>query len=163
MSAAHPRPTLRRSACGPPHLADRLVVMDAARAERLRRLERQFSLPGDFINFLRFHREDGGDRRAVLQSNPGRWGLSRLFEMSDGANHVQLDSVLTQVGDVIPSGMVPVGEDEGGNFYLLDTRIGPAFGSVSWWDHERDLGDHHVELVAPSFTDFLDQVGPETD
>ena len=87
-----------------------------------------------------------------MPPNPDYWVVSELFELGDGEAWSQLDEVYRLVGDVVPAGMIPIADDGGGNLWLLDCN--PSLGGVYWWDHERDLGDEHVEKAADSFGQF---------
>ena len=40
--------------------------------------------------------------------------------------------------------------------------MGPSTGAVYWWDHEQELGEDRVELVAKSFPEFLAALVPES-
>ena len=86
--------------------------------------------------------------------------MERLFELADGPKHVQVDEVLRLVGDVLPSGTLPVAEDDGGNLYLLDCVAHP--GTVYWWNHERDIGDEHIDKVAATFSAFIQILKPSS-
>ena len=76
------------------------------------------------------------------------------MRLDDGADYLQLDSTFKRVHDALPSGMAPFATDIADNFYCI-VVTGARAGRVVWWDHEREVGDHHVEDVAASFDDFM--------
>jgi hypothetical protein len=53
--------------------------------------------------------------------------------------------------------MAPFATDIADNFYCI-VVTGAQAGRVVWWDHEREVGDHHVEDVADSFDDFMSRL-----
>src|SRR5438309_9757842 len=135
------------------------------REKRLARLEDSmgFVLPLDYRSFLSAHDEDPGRPHLVVSSNPDYLGVRHIFELSDGAGYLQVDEVHRLVGDVLPSGMMAVADDHGGNLYLLDRQKDAATGSVYWWSLEQGPGEDRVELVARSFSAFLQSLVPEPD
>jgi hypothetical protein len=136
--------------------------MTKLRTARIEEIEARWDvlLPSDYRQFLATHREPDEDRQQVVTSNPEYWGVRHLFELGGGPHYLQMDQVLGRVGDVLPPKSLP-SADEGGNLYLLQCGQGGAHGCVVWWDHERDLGDHQTDAVAPSFTSFLALLGAE--
>jgi cell wall assembly regulator SMI1 len=120
------------------------------------------SLPAAYRAFLRSHREEPSRPVQVVSTNPDYWDVSSIFEIGDAESYLQVDNCHALVGDVLPDGMLPVAEDQGGNLYLLDCRTGPSTGAVYWWDHEQELGEDRVELVATSFPEFLAVLVPDS-
>ena len=63
----------------------------------------------------------------------------------------------------LPTGVLAVAEAAGGNLICLD--LGDD-GKVYWWDHEEEATDEeepsfdNMYLLAPSFSDFLEQLNP---
>jgi cell wall assembly regulator SMI1 len=120
------------------------------------------SLPTAYRAFLRSHREEPSRPVQVVSTNPDYWGVGQIFEIGEAESYLQVDGCYELVGDVLPDGMLPVAEDQGGNLYLLDCRMGPSTGAVYWWDHEQELGEDRVELVATSFPEFLAALVPDS-
>ena len=120
------------------------------------------SLPVAYRAFLRLHREEPSRPVQVVSTNPDYWDVSSIFEIGDAEDYLQLDHLYALVGDVLPDGMLAVAKDQGGNLYLLDCRTGPSSGSICWWDHEQELGEDRVELVATSFPEFLAALVPDS-
>ena len=135
--------------------------MDAE--QRIENLEAALgaSLPAVYRAFLRSHKEEPSRPVQVVSTNPDYWDVRHILEIGDAEDYLQLDDCYELVGDVLPDGMLPVAEDQGGNLYLLDCRMGPSTGAVYWWDHEQELGEDRVELVATSFPEFLAALVPD--
>src|ERR1700759_5711864 len=119
-------------------------------------------LPAADRDFLQSHREERSRPVQVVSTNPDYWDVGQIFEIGDAESYLQVDGCYELVGDVRPDGMLPVAEDQGGNFYLLDCRMGPSTGAVYWWNHEQELGEDRVELVAKSFPEFLAALFPDS-
>ena len=136
--------------------------MDAE--QRIENLEAALgaSLPAAYRAFLRSHREEPSRPVQVVSTNPDYWDVSHILEIGDAESYLQVDDCYDLVGDVLPDGMLPVAVDQGGNIYLLDCRTGPSTGAVYWWDHEQELGEDRVELVAKSFPEFLAVLVPDS-
>jgi cell wall assembly regulator SMI1 len=113
------------------------------------------ALPAEYRAFLLTHVENPGRSPQVISTNPEYWDLRSLFDLKSSSGATQVDSVYRLVSDVLPDGLIPVGDDSGGNLYLLDIRPQAGGGAVYRWDHEQDLGENHVEKVADSFGAFL--------
>ena len=111
------------------------------------------ALPPEYVEFLRAHRAMPVD--LVVASNPDYWGVHTIFELADGNDDHQVDLIQQILWDVLPSGTLPIAEDEAGNLFLLDCNEGTSMGSVLWWDHERNLGEMQTERVASSFREFV--------
>ena len=119
--------------------------------------------PLDYRSFLLDHAEDPIRPQQVVSTNPDYWGVRTIFELGEGAEYLQGDSVYGLVRDVIPSGMVPIADDSGGNLYLLGCLPGVGYGTVHWWDHEQELAEERVEEGARSFSDFWNSLVADTD
>lgn len=101
--------------------------------QRIEKLEAALgaSLPVTYRAFLRSHREEPSRPVQVVSTNPDYWDVSCIFEIGDAQSYLQVDHCYELVGDVLPDGMLRVSEDQGGNLYLLDCRMGPSTGAVS--------------------------------
>jgi len=120
------------------------------------------SLPAAYRAFLLSHREDPSRPVQVVSTNPDYWDVRHILEIGDAKDYLQVDDCYALVGDVLPDGMLAVADDRGGNLYLLDCRAGPSTGAVYWWDHEQELGEDRVALVAKSFPEFLAVLVPDS-
>jgi len=116
------------------------------------------SLPPEHVRFLR-EGPPSLDEPVGVPFRGEVWDISYFFRLDDGPNHKQLDKTCRLVSDVLPEHALPVAEDHAGNFFCLFVA-GPNAGRIVWWDHERDLGDDHVEDVAPSLATFLTALRP---
>jgi len=121
--------------------------------ERIGRVEDLLGndLPEDYVAFLekpRFAQKMAAPFRGRL------WPVTCLFELGKGPGYQQLDGTLRLVHDVLPPGTLPIARDHAGNFFCL-VLDGPRVGQVVYWDHEREIGDHTVENVSLSLTDFV--------
>ena len=136
--------------------------MDAE--QRIENLEAALgaSLPAAYRAFLRSHREEPSRPVQVVSTNPDYWDVDHILEIGDAESYLQVDDCYDLVGDVLPDRMLSVATDQGGNLYLLDCRTGPSTGAVYWWDHEQELGEDRVELVATSFPEFLAALVPDS-
>lgn len=126
--------------------------MDSGQAHRLAKIERGVGLPlpSAYASFL--GSEVASARHGhIAAANGNDWDVRHVFELGSGPDHLQVDQTYALVSDVIPENSIPIADDEGGNFYLLNCKN----GEVVWWNHERDLNDGRVEIVAPSFEQFL--------
>jgi hypothetical protein len=132
---------------------------------RLLKLEKAvgYDFPPDYRSFLLTYTEDPERPEQVVSSNPDYWGVRSIFELGEGADYLQADEIYRLTGDVLPDGAVPIADDSSGNLYLLDCRTGAGCGSVCWWDHEQDLGEDRIEVVARSFATFLASLRPDPD
>ena len=88
------------------------------------------------------------------------WDVRTSFTLDGDTEEAQLDSVYELVGDVLPPNAVPIAEDWGGNIYRV-MLSGTLAGRVTYWDHERDERDHHVELLADSIEEFFEGLVPD--
>ena len=136
--------------------------MDAE--QRIENLEAALgaSLPAAYRAFLRSHREEPSRQVQAVSTNPDYWDVDHILEIGDAESYLQVDDCYDLVGDVLPDGMLPVAVDGGGNLYLLDCGTGPSTGAVYWWDHEQELGEDRVALVAKSFPEFLAVLVPDS-
>jgi len=130
-------------------------------ANRLGRLETALGrpLPASYRQFLEDHRWTSLNPEWIVRSNPDYWGLRGLFEVGEGPPFAQVDEAYRLTADVLPRGLLPIGEDCGGNLYLIDSR--DDGGPVYWWDHEKPANVTTLEPVAENFPAFVADIGPE--
>ena len=88
------------------------------------------------------------------------WDVRTSYTLDGGAREHQLDRLHALVGDVLPAATIPVASDQGDNFYCL-VLAGTDAGKIVYWDHERDLDDHRVEVVADSLDQFFTRLVPD--
>ena len=116
-------------------------------------------LPTDFLATL-INQEPIREGSVALVAGDRIWDVRCTFGLEAGHNEDQLDRVYDLVGDVLPPGALPFAEDWGGNFYCI-MLSGPYVGRVLYWNHERDAGDHRMESVARSVSEFHAALVPD--
>jgi len=125
------------------------------RAERIKFVEAILGadLPADFRSCLK-SRSSPPAELLFLSSCGREFTVREFLRLDHGADYLQLDSTFERVHDALPKGMVPFARDTAGNFYCI-VVTGPQVGRVVWWNHEREVGDNHVQDVAASFREFM--------
>lgn len=135
--------------------------MQSIDRKRLRALENRLGarLPAELIATLT-DREPIREGNVAFVTADRVWDVRTTFVLDERAKSLQLDGVYDLVGDVLPPGALPFAADWGDNFYCV-MLSGPCAGQVVYWDHERDEGDHRVEPVAGSITEFYSRLIPD--
>ena len=82
------------------------------------------------------------------------WDVHAFYRLDDGPSYRQLDATFNLVHDALPPFTLPIARDHAGNFFCI-VVAGEREGHIVWWDHERVMGDHHVEDVADSLNHFM--------
>lgn len=132
-----------------------LPVSRAAPADRdFHRLEAlaQVTLPGSYKALLRFANGGHPELSTFVVDNQGsEWSVSRFFRVSsdDGPNSVFW--ALSTHSTVLPARRLPIGQDGGGNLFVLNFDTNPP--SVVVVVH--DEGFREIPL-ASSFERFID-------
>jgi hypothetical protein len=124
------------------------------------------TLPDDYRNFLQ--EQNGG----YLDENflPPEANASVRYLYSAGPNdHEHIDDLESAfhsfyLPDVdleyrLRTGMLPIGEDEGGNRICLRVS-GEDRGSVWFWAHDAALGEDPFERLADGFGEFFEALRP---
>ena len=102
-------------------------------------------LPATYVSFVRQH--DGAEPPAnSLATSGNEVGVSRFIPVAEAAK-------LAEQIDGFPLGVVPLAEDDSGNFFYVE----PQSGSIRFWDHEIEGED---EVVASDISDFLIKLTP---
>ena len=127
-------------------------------AERLSKVQSAVgcALPNGYVELL----ERGSpqfDNPVVVPFRDDVWDVVDFYQLGVGDKDIQLDEICRLVADVLPRFAIPIASDHSGNFFCL-IAAGPQLGQVVWWDHERELDEHHTELVSLSLTDFLSSI-----
>lgn len=133
--------------------------------EDVRKFEEQVSskLPADYESFLLTY--NGGipmKNRFLISSSQGFDSISVFFGLSLDKSSLNINYLLDYYAERFPLGIIPIGEDPGGNYICLDANQGGSYGKVYFQDHEIDNEDaqgnptrDNLFLVADSFTEFL--------
>ena len=111
------------------------------------------ALPLDYREFVLLHHADDESNLFVKYAGDRR-DVRCLLDVRCADVSYNVLGTFSLVSDVIPLGTLPIGVDWADNLYLL-VCSGESRGSVVWWDHERLPGEHHVEEVSGTFTEFL--------
>jgi hypothetical protein len=120
-----------------------------------------FQLPASFHTLLTAVSNGGAVEPLAMGSDP-RVGIVAVLgaERSDG---LDIEARIAQFGDDrLPAGLMPIIDAEGGNLVCLSTR-GSDFGTVWFWDHERESDGAALSLLAASFDEFVDELSPLDD
>lgn len=102
---------------------------------------------------------NGGAVEPVAMVSDLRVGVVAVLgaESSDG---LDIEARIVQVGDDrLPAGLIPIIDAEGGNLVCLSTRSSD-FGTVWFWDHERESEGAALSLLAANFDQFVDELAP---
>jgi hypothetical protein len=102
-------------------------------------------LPRDYVVFVRSHNGAEPETNSIaLVDNES--GVRRFIPVSEAAN------LLSEI-DGFPCNVVPLAEDDCGNYFYLDAQS----GGIHFWDHEIEGQD---ELVADDLRAFLEKLSP---
>lgn len=118
-------------------------------------------LPAAFRSLLTAVSNGGAVEPVAMVSNL-RVGVVAVLgaERSDG---LDIEARIVQVGeDRLPGGLIPIIDAEGGNLVCLSTRSSD-FGTVWFWDHERESEVAALSLLAADFDEFVDELSPLDD
>lgn len=121
--------------------------MPSPSADALRDLESWLAqpLPAAYVEFVREH--DGAEpQENSLVTRENEVGVSRFIPVNEAAK-------LAEQIDGFPVGVIPLAEDDSGNYFYVE----PRSGSVRFWDHEIEGGD---ELVANDVSGLLHKLTP---
>jgi hypothetical protein len=93
--------------------------------------------------------------------------VNYLGGIHNGEYWASLEWHIDSLKSRIPKGFIPIGDDPGGNAYLIGTD-GEIFGQIYFWDHENEAALEEKEpdfknmsLIANSFTEFLNKLRSE--
>ena len=139
------------------------VTFHAARPAselEIKRFERRHSIriPEPYAEFLRDHGGGSPEPDWFEDTNRGIGiYVARLFPL-------ELDRMAQQLfgfPDPNHCGLLTIGTNGGGNYFLLSLRS----GEVYYWNHEEDdddLNSSHLLWLAPSFTAFVQALVPQS-
>ena len=93
--------------------------------------------------------------------------VNYLGGIHNGEYWARLEWQIDSLKDRVPKGFIPIGDDPGGNAYLIGID-GETFGKIYFWDHENEAALEEKEpsfenmsLIASSFTEFLNKLRSE--
>ena len=141
-------------------------------SQKVKDFERELKaeLPKDYFDFL--VRYNGGKPSAdtfeyKLRDGRSWTGGVQDFLGFDVENWKNIIFFSHMRGDRVPENMIPIANDEGGNFVLL-TISGQDKGKVLFWDHDEESEDDepptndNLYFIANSFTEFLEKLHADT-
>lgn len=118
-------------------------------------------LPSDYRTFL-LERNGGVPTKSLIEvPTIGEQVVQRCYALKSPAVRYTLGGVLEVYKGRVPQGMLPIGDDPGGNLFLIGLSQGERYGKIYFWDHEQeaDLEPQpyfkNIYYVAPCFEDFL--------
>ncbi len=130
--------------------------------KKLKVLEEQFGfLPDDYKVFLR-NINGGSLIKDSLIVNSIFYDVSQLYGFTNNENKwSDLGYYLNQYDLMsrFPKGTMPIGDNHGGNYYLLNLNNGDNYGAIYYWNHEdTDVfnGDlSNLNLLSSDFNSFI--------
>jgi SMI1-KNR4 cell-wall len=97
----------------------------------------------------------------LLDADSGSWNGGRSRSIDCAISLPDCDDVNYSIHRKIevffgrfPSGCFPISGDAFGNLILLSVRDAD-YGSIYFWDHERDSATTELSRLAPSFEEFV--------
>ena len=115
-------------------------------------------LPSDFRDLL-VGVSNGGEVEPAIAASAEEVGLVAVPGAGRG-DVLDIESRLAQYrGGRLPEGLIPVADAEGGNLVCLSSRA-DDFGTVWFWDHERELGGDAAKQIAADFSSFVADLAP---
>jgi hypothetical protein len=130
-----------------PSLIARLTNLETSFGHPLPDIYRRYLLQGRAVC----------ESEVVFENDASEFDIRTVFGLTSSSECDQIDATYRIVKKVLPPDSLPIACDWGDNFFLLYHGDEKIF----YWDHERDLGDHHVELAHPSLAGFLKLADPE--
>jgi hypothetical protein len=120
-----------------------------------------FMLPSDYRAFLL--NINGGVPSKSLVDVPkiGEQVVQRCYALKSPAVNYTLGRVLENYEGRVPQVMLPIGDDPGGNLFLIGVSGEECYGKVYFWDHEQEADlepqpyFENIYYVAGSFNEFL--------
>jgi hypothetical protein len=123
-------------------------------------INQSLQLPLEYRDFL--VRSNGGKPNAkvrLVELSSGRPLTSiRYFFALSTVNYFSLEWHYDSYRGRIPSGLLPIAVDSGGNLICL-ALSGEAAGAVYFWDHESEGSQGKLPLVTKSFGELLQLFG----
>lgn len=122
------------------------------------------SLPVDYRQFLNDH--NGGKPSPSdfnISEEEGEGSIHHFYGLHDGPNYANLEASFKVYRERMPSTMIPIADDSGGNSICLGIS-GDDFGRIFFWDHESEADEEeqpyykNITIIANSFRIFLDNL-----
>lgn len=115
-------------------------------------------LPRSFRNLL-VEVSNGGVVEPVVANSDPSIGVVAVLGAARG-DALDIEDRLAQLRNGrLVAGLIPIMDAEGGNLVCLSVRQ-VDFGTIWFWDHERELEGDAATMTAPSFDAFVDDLSP---
>lgn len=124
-----------------------------------------YRFPLDYLEFLK-NNNGGFPQKKVFLINDaqGQDSLSVFFGVDLANNYISIDYLYENFGDRFPNGVIPIGEDPGGNYVCINLSD-ESYGRIYFYDNEIEnenddgkLTWDNLYLIAASFTEFLEKL-----
>lgn len=125
-------------------------------------------LPEDYRSFLLTH--NGGEPTPevfFINESQGDDILGKFYGLYKEPQYSSLSWCFETNRGRMPSNIIPIGTDPGGNQVCLSVS-GSDYGAIYFWDHEEVNNEEgpnydNLYLLAPNFTAFLNGLTPNID
>lgn len=115
-------------------------------------------LPGEFRELL-VRSSNGGEIKPAVAASASEVGVVAILGAGRG-DLLDLERRAAQYRDGrLPEGLIPVADAEGGNLVCLSVRS-EDFGTVWFWDHEKEIAGDPARPIAANFSSFLADLEP---
>ncbi|OJV94841.1 MAG: hypothetical protein BGO39_34035 [Chloroflexi bacterium 54-19] len=123
-------------------------------------------LPEDYRAFLLAHNGGEPDPEVFfINESQGDDILAKFYGLYKEPKYSSLAWCFETYRGRMPSNIIPIGTDPGGNQVCLSIG-GSDYGAIYFWDHE-GIGEtppyENLYLLAPNFSAFLDGLTPNID
>jgi cell wall assembly regulator SMI1 len=125
-------------------------------------LELGVALPEDFKTCVRKYHGGRPDNRRFSFLDQKLGEMKSSFAVLLSFNRENSENILRSLElrqDQLPKGIVPFGDDGGGDMICFDYRHTASNPPIVYWHHERE-GDESVTFLAKSFSEFLEMLTP---
>lgn len=136
--------------------------------ERLESFENRVGeLPHDYKTFLRD--VNGGEMiKDVLYLDDEFYYVAKLFGLHNTTNYwANIEWFLENESLLFPYKTIPIGDNSGGDYYILNLQKGENYGGVYFWSHEinnsKRMEVSDLSFLSSSFELFIDSLIKEED
>jgi len=121
------------------------------------------SLPEDYKQFLLKYNGGEPDKYLFKDKNLGSLVLNVLYGINIEDSYDELHNVIKVYKDRIPSSFIPIGDDSGGNQFVIGIK-GKFKDKIYLWDHNTELEHNkftentlpgNMYKLADNFTEFI--------
>ncbi|MFD0991062.1 SMI1/KNR4 family protein [Mariniflexile jejuense] len=120
-----------------------------------------FSLPKNYSDFLKAN--NGGQPKldtitVNIEKENQLWSLKYFFGLHNKEYWASMFSTLKSLKNRIPTEFLPIANDGGGNFYIINLSK-ENFGKIYFWNHNNESensGNKFYGNIIPLFDSFLE-------